>query len=96
MVENLKKHGSVQISWNTQPVDLKINTSQKNDPEAYPVTISLENTNTGMIETLAVKYIVGGDGAHSWLRKQLGINLTGDLTDSTWGASLFAYQLFIF
>uniref|UniRef100_A0A8H7N2X0 FAD-binding domain-containing protein n=1 Tax=Bionectria ochroleuca TaxID=29856 RepID=A0A8H7N2X0_BIOOC len=85
MVENLKKHGSVQISWNTQPVDLKINTSQKNDPEAYPVTISLENTNTGMIETLAVKYIVGGDGAHSWLRKQLGINLTGDLTDSTWG-----------
>ncbi|KAK4099253.1 hypothetical protein N658DRAFT_498626 [Parathielavia hyrcaniae] len=36
-------------------------------------------------ETIHAKYIVGCDGARSWLRKQVGVVLEGDLTDSVFG-----------
>lgn len=31
------------------------------------------------------KYVLGCDGAHSWVRKQLGISMEGDQTDHVWG-----------
>ncbi|KAI1398908.1 FAD binding domain protein [Hypoxylon fuscum] len=85
MCENLEKHGSVQVSWNIQPVALQVDTDLKDDPEAYPITITLEENRTGMKETMRAKYVVGCDGAHSWLRKYLNIGFVGDLTDTTWG-----------
>ncbi|KHE85872.1 hypothetical protein GE21DRAFT_1254363 [Neurospora crassa] len=36
-------------------------------------------------ERIRTRYIVGCDGAHSWLRKQLQVQLEGDLTDSVFG-----------
>ncbi|KAK4175404.1 putative phenol 2-monooxygenase [Triangularia setosa] len=36
-------------------------------------------------ERISAKYIVGCDGARSWLRKQLNVSLEGDLTDSVFG-----------
>ncbi|KAE8167806.1 FAD binding domain-containing protein [Aspergillus tamarii] len=85
MVENLYKHGSVRVSWNTQPVALHTDLSSIDDPEAYPSTLTVQNTETKIRETIRAKYVVGGDGAHSWLRKYLKIGFSGDLTDSTWG-----------
>lgn len=85
MVENLHKHGSVRVSWRTQPVALDTNPSSTDDPEAYPNTIIVHNAEAGAQETIRAKYVVGGDGAHSWLRKYLKIGFSGDLTDSTWG-----------
>ncbi|KAI1085421.1 FAD binding domain protein [Whalleya microplaca] len=85
MCENLEKHRSVEVSWNTQPVDLQVGMETKEDPEAYPVTVTLKNTCTSTQEIIGAKYIVGCDGAHSWLRKYLDIVFAGDVTDSTWG-----------
>jgi phenol 2-monooxygenase len=85
MVENLYKHGNVRLSWNTQPVALHTDLLTIDDPEAYPNTVTLRNTETGIQETTRAKYVVGADGAHSWLRKYLNIRFSGDLTDSTWG-----------
>lgn len=85
MVENLYKHKSVQITWNTQPVSLDIDQETKNDPEAYPVTLTVENSASGAQEIIRAKFVIGGDGARSWLRKYLNIGFSGDLTDSTWG-----------
>lgn len=36
-------------------------------------------------ERIPAKYFVGCDGAHSWLRKELQVQLGGDLTDSVFG-----------
>ncbi|KAK3399900.1 FAD binding domain-containing protein [Sordaria brevicollis] len=36
-------------------------------------------------ERVLAKYIIGCDGAHSWLRKQLDVQFEGDLTDSVFG-----------
>jgi phenol 2-monooxygenase (NADPH) len=36
-------------------------------------------------EVVHAKYVLGADGAHSWTRKQIGVNLQGDSTDYIWG-----------
>lgn len=57
----------------------------KDEPEAHPLTITVQNKETLGQETIRAKYVVGADGAHSWLRKYLNIGFSGDVTDSTWG-----------
>lgn len=39
----------------------------------------------GMETTVEAKYILGCDGAHSWLRKQLGLKLEGESYEDSWG-----------
>ncbi|KAJ5173539.1 FAD binding domain protein [Penicillium coprophilum] len=87
MASNLIRKGNVQISWETQPVDLQINHQLIADPLAYPVTVLVRSMANGNahIETIHARYVVACDGARSWTRKHLNIPLTGDLTDSTWG-----------
>ncbi|GJN93616.1 hypothetical protein Rhopal_006673-T1 [Rhodotorula paludigena] len=37
------------------------------------------------VETVKAKYVIGCDGAHSWTRRQLGVNMIGDQTNFVWG-----------
>ncbi|GAA5853834.1 hypothetical protein JCM8547_007467 [Rhodosporidiobolus lusitaniae] len=37
------------------------------------------------IETIKAKFLVGCDGAHSWTRRTLGINMVGEQTNYVWG-----------
>jgi phenol 2-monooxygenase len=39
----------------------------------------------GSVETIHAKYVVGCDGARSWVRNWLGFELQGDSTDYIWG-----------
>lgn len=39
----------------------------------------------GKSEVVRAKYMVGCDGAHSWVRRQLGFQLEGEPTDYIWG-----------
>ncbi|GAB7354301.1 hypothetical protein MBLNU459_g4821t1 [Dothideomycetes sp. NU459] len=39
----------------------------------------------GREEVVRAKYVVGCDGAHSWVRSQLGFHLEGEPTDYIWG-----------
>ena len=36
-------------------------------------------------EVVKAKYLIGCDGAHSWVRTQLGIPMEGKQSDSVWG-----------
>lgn len=38
-----------------------------------------------LVETIKAKFLVGCDGAHSWVRRQLGFELEGDSRDYIWG-----------
>lgn len=35
--------------------------------------------------TINCRYLIGCDGAHSWVRDQLGIEMEGEQTESVWG-----------
>lgn len=43
------------------------------------------NGRANQTEEVKAKFMVGCDGAHSWVRKQLGFKLEGDSTDYIWG-----------
>lgn len=43
------------------------------------------NARANQTEEVKAKFMVGCDGAHSWVRKQLGFKLEGDSTDYIWG-----------
>jgi phenol 2-monooxygenase len=42
------------------------------------------NGREGSKETVHAKYMIGCDGAHSWVRNQLGYKLEGEQTDYIW------------
>lgn len=44
--------------------------------------LSLKANQEGIVHA---KYMLGADGAHSWVRNQLGFKLEGDSTDYIWG-----------
>ncbi|KDQ19531.1 hypothetical protein BOTBODRAFT_28107 [Botryobasidium botryosum FD-172 SS1] len=69
-------------------------------PTAYPVKITLQRLQPGEVadraaaasqvngdesEIVRAKYVVGADGAHSWVRQALGIEMIGEGTNSVWG-----------
>ncbi|GAA5828717.1 hypothetical protein JCM11251_005849 [Rhodosporidiobolus azoricus] len=39
----------------------------------------------GKEETVRAKFVIGCDGARSWVRKQIGLSLKGDSANSVWG-----------
>ncbi|KAJ9306197.1 hypothetical protein DTO217A2_4313 [Paecilomyces variotii] len=40
---------------------------------------------SGSTEVVRAKYVIGCDGAHSWIRRQLGFAMEGEQTDYIWG-----------
>jgi phenol 2-monooxygenase len=44
-----------------------------------------EGAAAGQTETVHAKYVIGCDGGHSWVRRQLGIEMVGEQTDYIWG-----------
>ncbi|KAG8883883.1 hypothetical protein FRB97_005721 [Tulasnella sp. 331] len=75
-------HGQVTLKRpdDSQAADLAkdedINTGGPAQPPAGSVN--------GM-EIVRAKYVVGADGAHSWVRKSLGFTMDGEQTDYIWG-----------
>lgn len=43
------------------------------------------NVAVGDKEIINAKYVIGADGAHSWVRRQLGFKMVGEGTDFVWG-----------
>ncbi|KAF5977247.1 putative phenol 2-monooxygenase [Fusarium bulbicola] len=43
------------------------------------------NEKADTVEVVKAKYMLGADGAHSWVRKELGFKLEGESTDYIWG-----------
>ncbi|KAJ6505929.1 FAD binding domain-containing protein [Mycena vulgaris] len=56
-----------------------------------PKSVSL-NGHTDDTETVFAKYVIGADGAHSWVRRHLNIPMEGDQTEYFWGAADVAIE----
>jgi 2-polyprenyl-6-methoxyphenol hydroxylase-like FAD-dependent oxidoreductase len=70
-IADLQKNGlSVQRPWTITG----FRTDEKSDPE-YPVEVDLEHVNGGQEETVRAKYLFGGEGSRSFVRKQLKIGI---------------------
>ncbi|KAK0726522.1 FAD binding domain-containing protein [Apiosordaria backusii] len=98
MLHNIFFHNNIDIRYSTAPVSIEVDTACAHGTDVYPVTVCLEKVNPYAAavngekanhdtptEMIFAKYIVGCDGARSWLREQLNVTLEGDLTDSVFG-----------
>ncbi|KAI1791861.1 FAD binding domain-containing protein [Ganoderma leucocontextum] len=89
-LDSLKAHGVV-VERPIVPTSLELSKSEEElkDPNAHPVKVVLNHldppTNAGNSEIVHAKFVLGADGAHSWVRKTLGIALDGEQTDYIWG-----------
>ncbi|KAI0832097.1 FAD binding domain-containing protein [Trametes gibbosa] len=89
-LDSMQAHG-VEVERPIIPTSIALSTSEAElrDPTAHPVTVTLKylapKDGQSDTEIVKAKFVLGADGAHSWVRKQLGIALDGEQTDYTWG-----------
>ncbi|KAG8405465.1 hypothetical protein J3458_022119 [Metarhizium acridum] len=57
----------------------------KDDTEDLLGAAARLNGKANTEEVVHAKYVLGADGAHSWMRRQIGLGLEGDSTDYIWG-----------
>lgn len=83
----MKSHGLIverpvvptSLEWSEDETELS-------NPDAYPVTVILKSLSEEKEEErVHAKFVVGADGAHSWVRKTLGFAMEGEQTEFVWG-----------
>ncbi|THX02998.1 phenol 2-monooxygenase [Aureobasidium pullulans] len=93
---------SSRVERNLSPAKLHVDEASVEDNDAYPVEVhlrelgkdetagSLEYTAQEPIkEIIRAKFVLGTDGAHSWTRKALGLEMEGDRTNKHFGVMDF-------
>ncbi|KAG2103083.1 FAD binding domain-containing protein [Suillus discolor] len=89
-VESLKSQG-ISVDRPIVPSSLEISQDPAEllDPSSYPVKVVLDHIHSSddapEQEIVHAKFVVGADGAHSWVRKTLGFTMDGEQTDYIWG-----------
>ncbi|KAI0246912.1 FAD binding domain-containing protein [Lactifluus subvellereus] len=80
-LDSMKKE-DLQVERPIVPVALQLSEdpAELADSHTYPIKERKDET-----ETVHAKFVVGTDGAHSWVRKTLGICMDGEQTDFLWG-----------
>ena len=89
-----------KVERNCNPEALNLDESGIEDEEAYPIELTVtrghptkESTTNASTngyrgpdrEVIKARYLIGCDGARSWVRKQFNIALEGTQTESVWG-----------
>ncbi|KAL3478686.1 FAD binding domain-containing protein [Aspergillus californicus] len=80
METDLFRYSSRGVVRNTRLVSLEID--EQGDAE-FPVLAEIETD--GLSRTIRTKHLVGADGAHSTVRKSIGLELEGQSLDHVWG-----------
>ncbi|KAJ4479624.1 FAD binding domain-containing protein [Lentinula edodes] len=88
-LDNMRDMG-VEVSRPVIPTSLQVTEALVDDFHAYPVRVVLEHEGTETederrTEIVYAKYVLGADGAHSWVRKYMGIAMQGEQTEYVWG-----------
>ncbi|KAL4065933.1 FAD binding domain-containing protein [Scleroderma citrinum] len=89
-IDSMNLHG-LRVDRPVKPcaIELVDNHEQLNSRTSYPVKVKLEHldaaTDEEKTEVVYAKYVIGADGAHSWVRKSFGITMDGEHTDYIWG-----------
>ncbi|KDQ19546.1 hypothetical protein BOTBODRAFT_102719 [Botryobasidium botryosum FD-172 SS1] len=94
--DGMKECGA-EVEQGVTPIILEISDDKAilQSPTAYPVKAVglsevVDSAAASQVigtesEVVRAKFVVGADGAHSWVRQALGIDMIGESTNSVWG-----------
>ncbi|KAJ7251355.1 FAD binding domain-containing protein [Mycena rebaudengoi] len=79
----------VEVSRPVIPTQIELDQSALQDPTAHVARVVLKHLDTSdgkpATEIVRAKFVVGADGAHSWVRKNFNIAMEGAQTEHVWG-----------
>lgn len=85
-LESMANHGLVVERPKTMTsLEISSSPSDLSSPTSHPVKCTIKSLTDSSEEIIHAKYVIGADGAHSWIRKTLGIAMEGEQTDYIWG-----------
>ncbi|KAK5169329.1 uncharacterized protein LTR77_005304 [Saxophila tyrrhenica] len=84
---------NVHIQRSTEPFGMHIDETLVEAADDWPITVRTRSTQDGLTngvpsnkdDLIQCKYLIGCDGAHSWVRGQMGLVMEGEQTESVWG-----------
>ena len=80
--EDMLRHAGDPVVRGMRVVDARMDEEGDKD---FPVVAKMEVVETGEVRSVRCKYLIGADGAHSVVRRTLGIGMEGDTLDDIWG-----------
>ena len=80
MLEKMKTLNGQNVDYGWKVATIEVNQEYN---ETYPVTVTSEKEGTK--RNIRAKYVLGGDGAHSQIRRSLQIPMEGDNSNAIWG-----------
>ncbi|EIN03849.1 hypothetical protein PUNSTDRAFT_77498 [Punctularia strigosozonata HHB-11173 SS5] len=88
-LDSMEGHG-LRVDRPTVPTSIEVSGEESalKNPHAYPVKVVVTHLDASPgheTEVIHAKFVVGADGAHSWVRKSLGIAMEGEQSDYVWG-----------
>ncbi|KIJ12336.1 hypothetical protein PAXINDRAFT_171271 [Paxillus involutus ATCC 200175] len=90
LLDSMSQHG-VKMDQPVAPsaIEVSEDIEELASMSSYPVKVTLEHLDAVgdaiKTESVRAKFVVGADGAHSWVRRALNIAMEGEHTDSIWG-----------
>ncbi|KAI0923519.1 hypothetical protein AcV5_009039 [Taiwanofungus camphoratus] len=90
MLDSMLSMG-VKVERPIVPTSIELSKSEADikDPASHPVKVVLKHLEAAEgkpdTEIIYAKFVVGADGAHSWVRKSFDIKMEGEQTDYIWG-----------
>jgi phenol 2-monooxygenase len=90
--DNMKQYSTGCVQRSTKFINFQID--PVGDPE-YPIVLDLElesSSRERVSKRVRTKYLVGADGAHSQVRRTMGLQLQGETTDHIWGVMDFVAE----
>ncbi|KAF9046227.1 FAD binding domain-containing protein [Panaeolus papilionaceus] len=92
-LDSMKSLG-IEVERPAMPVSIEVTSDADalKDPNAYAIKTTIEHIDENphaiterKREVVHSKFVIGADGAHSWVRKHFGIVIEGEQTDYIWG-----------
>ncbi|OJA18323.1 hypothetical protein AZE42_02802 [Rhizopogon vesiculosus] len=89
-LDSMKELG-VEVERSTIPTSIELSTDENEltDPSSHPVRVALQRLDLpegeSKEEIVHAKFVLGADGAHSWVRKTFDISMDGEQSDFIWG-----------
>ncbi|EFW99677.1 aminotransferase class 3 [Grosmannia clavigera kw1407] len=79
--EDLMKHANHALQRSFRVVDVRIDETSA----SYPVLVTICEDAGVQTRQIQCKFLVGADGAHSTVRRCMGVEMEGDSTEHVWG-----------